>query len=82
MKIDFVKEDGCVFALAQNAVYKGKHYDELMFAEIESDGTTIRWEDDYMNKIPASSLEEAKKYILSNLVHHKPHVNGAAYDIE
>jgi hypothetical protein len=84
MKIDFVTEDGTTFAIAQKTTYKGKFYDELMFAELDkhpTEGWFVRWEDSFMIKIPVASAEEGKKLILRDLVLHKPHVNGAVFDL-
>ncbi len=84
LKIEFVKEDGTIFALAQNTMYKGKYYDEILFAEIESNvegGMLIRWEDDYMTKVPATK-DNYRELVLKDITNHKPHVNGASFDME
>lgn len=73
------------FAISQLEIYKGKAYDELMWAEIRYYGPgkwRVVWEDDWQNKIWCYNLEEAKDYILKNYTNHAPFINGTAFDIE
>ena len=55
-----------------------------MFAEIDhkDDVYYLRWEDDYMNKIPFSTEEQARIIVQRDHLLHRPHVNGASFDIK
>jgi hypothetical protein len=83
------------FAISQLEVYRGKAYDELMWAEIAvgeltdkifktiDGGNTYRvmWEDDWQNPEFFSTLAECKAHILKTFHRHTPHVNGVVFDI-
>lgn len=83
MTIEFIKEDNTIFAISTNVLYRSRVYDELMWAEIDYHGTsvTLRWEDDYMKKIMCASVESAKKKVEEEHMTHKPHYNGASYEV-
>lgn len=87
MKIEFEKDStsSIYFAVSKMEVWKGKVHDELMWAEITPDANnntfTVVWEDDYYNPLTANTLDEAKDHIRKNFSKHKPHINGASYNI-
>lgn len=83
-KIDFIEDGNIVYAVSQKTLYKGKMYDELMWAEIEQgkDTVFVRWEDDFMKRHPFLNIDLAKAFITNNTVFHSPHINGASYNLD
>jgi len=83
MTIIFENELDTTFALSKNVTYRGRWNDELMWAEIDrKNGKFIlRWEDNYMNKIEFNSEEAAREIVRRDHLMHRPHVNGASFDI-
>jgi hypothetical protein len=89
MKIIFEKDSRNgyeeFFAISQMEIWKGKVYDELMWAEIRLVVTRlfrVVWEDAWQAPEFKTTLDEAKAFILQNYAKHTPHINGAAFSIE
>lgn len=80
------------FAIQKDVVIGNKQYDELLYAEIQRgmvrteesiyDGWVVVWQDDWQNKIPFNTLDEAKQYVLTNYLKHTGHINGNTYEID
>jgi len=85
MTIQYIKEDGTIYAISEDCEYKKRMYDELMWAEIETNDAgdvLLKWEDDYMKPVICESVSQAKTTIQNDHMLHTPHVNGASYEIK
>lgn len=76
-------ETKTIYCISQNCVFQKRSYEELLWAEIQQMGNdfVVMWEDDWTTKYVRPSLEEAKRLVENNHLLHKPHINGASYEI-
>ena len=79
-KLTFVQEGLTVYGIQNDVVYKGRLHDELLYCEIEADGT-LRWEDSYNTPVKNSSVELAKQVASKTFFKHTPHSNGRSYEL-
>lgn len=84
MKIDFVKEDGTIYAISTDAIYRQRVHDELLWAEIEPKNGKHRvmWEDNHLSIFDFDSLMLAQTHISQFHLQHKPYINGNSYKLE
>src|SRR5688572_22927489 len=80
MKLTFIEEESTLFVAALNGQkYKNKFYEELLYAEIVPSGDTgalLKWNDDFFNPVPFTSVGEAKKFAINHHFQHAPTSNG------
>ncbi len=84
MKIIFeTDQEGTTYALSKNETWRGRWHDELLWCEINKKENVyyLLWEDSYPNKQSFSTEELARTEVLRSYTSHKPHSNGASYDI-
>ena len=84
MTIRFEPGDGSYYAVVQNDFWRGRLYEELLFAEVKpkGDNYVVVWEDAWNKPELFEDFMAAKDYIIKNFKNHIPHVNGWVADME